>query len=307
MTLVLIVDDSPIDRALAGGLFQKQAKCDVVYAENGQAGLQLVLDQKPDLIVTDMQMPVMNGLELVEKLRKEEIQIPVILMTATGSEDLAIEALRVGASSYVAKRTLAQRLVDTARMVLANANEDREQNVLMGRLQTHSEIFQLHNRPEECRSMSRHLQTMLARIWNLSQTSRLRVGLALEEALLNALYHGNLEVSSSLKELPDNSFYDLVARRQSELPYCERLIEVTSVTTADESRYVIRDQGPGFDVANLPDPSDPENITRASGRGVMLMHAFMDQVHFNQRGNEVTLLKFRSNKNPSILRTSDSK
>ncbi len=293
MTLVLIVDDSPIDRALAGGLLQKQARCDVVYAVDGATGLQSIHDLHPDLIVTDMQMPVMNGLEMVAKLREESIQTPVILMTATGSEDLAIEALRVGASSYVAKRSLGKRLVDTARMVLASANEEREQNVLMGRIQSHAESFLLQNRPEECRSMSRHLQATLARIWNLTMTSQLRVGLALEEALLNALYHGNLEVSSSLKESPDNSFYELAAKRQNELPYCDRRIVVTSLTTPEEARYVIRDDGPGFDVANLPDPSDPENITRPSGRGVMLMHAFMDDVRFNQCGNEVTLVKTR--------------
>ena len=293
MTLVLIVDDSPIDRALAGGLLEKQVRCGVAYAEDGEAGLRSIRDLKPDLIITDMQMPVMNGLEMVAKLRKDGIQIPIILMTATGSEDLAVEALRVGASSYVAKRSLGNRLVDTARMVLAAAKEDREQNVLMDRLRSHGESFELNNRVEECLALSRHLQSTLARIWKLNLTARLRIGLALEEALLNALYHGNLEVSSTLKELPDNSFYELATRRQNEHPYTTRRIVVTSHTTADESCFVICDGGQGFDITTLPDPTDPENLTRPSGRGVMLMHAFMDDVRFNERGNEVTLVKQR--------------
>ena len=293
MTLVLVVDDSPVDRAIAGGLLQKQAHCEVVYAEDGESGLRAIRELKPDLIVTDMQMPLMNGLEMVAKLRKDSIQTPVILMTATGSEDLAVEALRAGASSYVAKRSLGKRLIETARMVLAVANEDREQTILMSRLQTHAESFRLHNRIEEVRSMSRYLQSTLATHWTLDRASRLRIGLAIEEALLNALYHGNLEVSSELKELPDNSFYDLAARRQSELPYSARCIEVTVVTTPAETQYVIRDGGSGFDLANLPDPTDPENLSRPSGRGVMLMHAFMDEVRYNDQGNEVTLVKKR--------------
>lgn len=293
MTLVLVVDDSPVDRALAGGLLRKEAACEIIYADDGETGLKSIRELKPELVVTDMQMPVMNGLELVAKLRKEAIQTPVILMTATGSEDLAVEALRAGASSYVPKRSLAKQLVETARMVLSIANEDREQSILMNRLESHSESFVLHNRIEECRSVSRHLQSGLARMWGLNQTVRLRVGLALEEALLNALYHGNLEVSSSLKELPDNSFYDLANQRQALLPYSARRIEVAAVTTRDEARYVITDGGNGFDVANLPDPTDPENLTRPSGRGVMLMHAFMTDVHFNERGNQVTLVKRR--------------
>ena len=294
MTLVLIVDDSPIDRALAGGLLKKEGGCDVAFAEDGASALDSIRDCKPDLIVTDMQMPLMNGLEMVAKLRKDGNLTPVILMTATGSEDLAVEALRAGASSYVAKRSLNKRLIDTARMVLASANEDREQSVLMGRLVSHCETFSLQSRIEECRSLSRYLQTSLANFWDLKRATLLRIGLALEEALLNALYHGNLEISSELKERPDNSFYDLAMVRQNELPYSARRIEVTVTTTPIETRYVIRDFGKGFDVSKLPDPTDPENISRPSGRGVMLMHAFMDSVVYNDRGNEVTLTKSRA-------------
>lgn len=294
MTLVLIVDDSPIDRALAGGLLEKQGNCRIAYAEDGQAALACIHDLKPDLIVTDMQMPVMNGLQLVANLRQDGISIPVILMTATGSEDLAVEALRVGASSYVSKRSLSRRLVDTARMVLTSAKEDREQNLLMARLRSHSETFELDNRVEECMSMSRYLQSNLSRIWNIDQTTRLRIGLALEEALLNALYHGNLEVSSELKERLDNSFYEQAAQRQNELPFSSRRIHVTSQMTANETRFVICDGGPGFNIKNIPDPTDPQNLSRPSGRGVMLMHAFMDQVFYNDRGNEVTLVKRRA-------------
>ena len=294
MTLLLVVDDSPIDRALAGGLLEKQTNYQLAYSFDGQAGLASIRELNPDLIITDMQMPVMNGLEMVSTLRREGIQTPVILMTATGSEDLAVEALRVGASSYVPKRSMAKRLVDTVRRVLAGANEDREQSLLMNRLRMHAESFELTNRVEECLSLCRHLQTSLARIWSLNLSARLRIGLALEEALLNALYHGNLEVSSALKELPDNSFYDQAAQRQNELPYSSRHIEVTSHTTLSEATFVIQDGGTGFDLTKLLDPTDPENLNRPSGRGVMLMHAFMDEVQYNEQGNQVTLRKRRN-------------
>lgn len=293
MTLVLIVDDSPLDRALAGGILGKGLDCRVIFAEDGAAGLQSIRDHRPDLVVTDMQMPVMNGLQMVAAARKEGVQAPIILMTAIGSEELAIEALQAGASSYVAKRSLSKRLLETARMVLSEAKEDREENLLMNRLRLNSESFQLNNRVEECRSLSKYLQKRMAQIWNLDQSTRLRIGLVLEEALLNALYHGNLEVSSSLKESSDSSFYDLASQRQNELPYKNRSIEIDVQTTTEETRFVIRDGGPGFDVKSLPDPTDPENLTRPSGRGVMLMHAFMDEVQYNEKGNEVTLVKTR--------------
>ena len=59
-------------------------------------------------------------------------------------------------------------------------------------------------------------------------------------------------------------------------------------------KFVIRDEGKGFDWCGLPDPTDPQNLLKVSGRGVLLMKTFMDEVNFNQAGNEVTLVKRRS-------------
>ena len=53
--------------------------------------------------------------------------------------------------------------------------------------------------------------------------------------------------------------------------------------------YTVRDEGPGFDPASLPDPTDPANLDRPCGRGLLLMRTFMDNVIFNDKGNEVTL------------------
>ena len=59
----------------------------------------------------------------------------------------------------------------------------------------------------------------------------------------------------------------------------------------DKAVFVVRDEGPGFDPTGLPDPTDPANLDKVTGRGILLMQAFMDQVAFNARGNEVTMIK----------------
>jgi anti-sigma regulatory factor (Ser/Thr protein kinase) len=63
------------------------------------------------------------------------------------------------------------------------------------------------------------------------------------------------------------------------------------------ARFVIRDEGPGFDPHKVPDPTDPENLERESGRGLLLMRSFMDSVAYNPTGNEVTLVKFPDSAN----------
>src|SRR5262245_32088399 len=125
MTTILVVDDSPMDRRLAGGLLDKTGEWDVIYATDGKDALVRLELDVPDLVVTDMQMPEINGLELVETVRKQYPLIPTILMTAQGSEEIAVQALHRGAAGYVPKKRLAEGLADTVQRVLSASREER--------------------------------------------------------------------------------------------------------------------------------------------------------------------------------------
>ena len=296
MATVLVVDDSPIDRQLVGGLLRQDTDWNVEFAEDGARALDVIRTMPPDLVITDMHMPGVNGLELVAAIRKGYSQIPVILMTGKGSEEIAVEALHAGAASYVPKRALAVSLIETSRRVLAVLQDDRYRAELLNRVELRTEHYQVENDVNLLLSLSRHLQQMLGDAWGIDRTDRLRSGTAFEEALLNALYHGNLEVSSDLKEIDHTAFYKLVEERRNSSPWRDRRIHVNVRLTAHEVEVAIRDEGPGFDPSKLPDPTDPENLDRPCGRGVMLMRAFMDQVSYNGQGNEVILKRARVRK-----------
>src|SRR5262249_47137962 len=119
----------------------------------------------------------------------------------------------------------------------------------------------------------------------------LRVSMALREALINAIEHGNLEVSSHLRERDDDSYVQEIRRRRDVEPYRNRRVMLSARETRDTVTYVIRDDGPGFNISSLPDPTDPENLLKASGRGLLLIRAFMDEVSHNSTGNEITMVK----------------
>ena len=108
MAKILVVDDSAVDRRFVGGLLKRQAEYSVEFAEDGSDALTKMRQQVPDVIVTDLQMPNRNGLELVSAVRMHHPGVPVILMTGHGSEGLAVEALHRGAASYVPKPQLAE-------------------------------------------------------------------------------------------------------------------------------------------------------------------------------------------------------
>lgn len=293
MTTILVVDDSTVDRTLAAGLLAKEPDLEVIQAADGKSALALIKVSAPDVIITDLQMPEMNGLELIAAVRKSHSHVPVIMMTSKGSEEIAVEALQAGASSYVPKRALSTMLVDTLQRVLSAMQENRKHSELMNRLSERNESFVIENDVNLLMALSRHLQSLLTDSWGLDRTDRLRIGTALEEALLNAMYHGNLEVSSELKEQDHQAFYTLADQRRLSTPWINRRIYVNCWLSPQEAKFVIRDDGKGFDPATLPDPTDPENLARPFGRGVMLMRAFMDSVSYNSTGNEVTLQRNR--------------
>src|SRR5205823_6004863 len=149
--------------------------------------------------------------------------------------------------------------------------------------------LELGNDPDLVPQVVAYFQDHLVRMGVCDGNAKVRVGIALEEALLNAIYHGNLEVSSDLRQDGGDAYQRLAARRREEEPYSPRRVRVRARLDGGQVRFVIRDEGPGFDVSKLPDPADPVNLLKLSGRGVLLIRTFMDEVAYNDRGNEVTM------------------
>ncbi len=290
MTTVLVVDDSALDRKIAGGIVEAEGM-QVDFAENGQEALDKIAQSKPDLVLTDLQMPVMDGLKLVRELKKRHSTIPVVLITRAGSEEIAAEALQTGASSYIPKRNLKRDLGRVLEMVLSAIETLREQEKVADLFQRSESYYVLGYDPGAPKALINHLQESLARANVGDGTDRLRLGTALAEALANAIDHGNLELDSELRKEDLKVYRETGNERVTRAPYRHRKVHVTARIRPGEATFVIRDEGPGFDPQQLPDPTDPENLLKPSGRGVMLIRTFMDEVHFNETGNEITMIK----------------
>src|SRR5262249_3981193 len=253
---VLVVDDSAMDRLLATSLIQKLGGWSVLTASNGAEALTVLQAQHPDLVLTDLLMPEMDGLELVQAVRTNHPLMPVILMTGHGSEDIAIKALRAGAASYVPKKSLARDLEETLDQVMTASKGYRDQRRLV-QFQTHLESnFVLENDATLIPPLVGHFEENLARM-NLCEPSGLvLLGVALHEALSNAIYHGNLEVSSELREQDEHGYYKLAEERRRNKPWGERRVYVTARMSRLEAVFVVKDDGAGFDPSALPNPTD---------------------------------------------------
>lgn len=298
MTSILVVDDSEVDRLLIAGLLRHLPLDDleIEFAAHGREGLQLVEQQAPDLVISDLMMPEMGGLELVQTLRREFPQVPVILMTAYGNEFTAVDAMEQGAASYVPKSQQAQRLGPTVQQVLARIEADRHRQRLMGCLARMECFFLLENDPRLIPPFVDFVQQTLAGVGPVDVTERVRLGVALEEALLNAICHGNLELDPQQlaeyrSELLSGQLPPLVEHRRWERPYRDRRVVVDADISTSGVRFVIRDEGPGFDLDAALGNDVSASFEAGRSRGLMLMRTIMDEVEFNDVGNQVTLVK----------------
>jgi CheY-like chemotaxis protein len=298
MATVLVVDDSAVDRKFVGGILSRDGKFKVEFAEDGSQALARMRETEPDLIVTDLQMPNRNGLELVAAVRMHHPSVPIILMTGHGSEDLAVEALHRGASNYVPKPQLGDRLLESVDEALNLAKSDKTYNELIACLNSCDFDFELENDPGLIDPLVELVQQMVAGMGLTDPTGRYRVGAALKEALLNALYRGNLEIS--FKEMQDTRESmlagkgdDLFAKRRANAPYSSRKIRVHIAMNPKQATFEIRDEGRGFDPSTIPAAGQPGSLDPESGRGLVLMRAFFDEVTFQDAGRQVTLVKRR--------------
>src|SRR5262245_36602984 len=278
---------------MAGAIIEQNLGWRVAYAEDGAAALAAMERETPRLVLTDLRMPGMDGLELVGAVRRQYPFVPVVLMTAFGNEEIAIQALREGAASYVPKKNQDRDLVPTLEQVVEAAKLERHQQLLVERLSHTESSYALDNDRQVIPALIRHVQEYLVRLQLCDPTERIRIGVALEEALLNAIFHGNLETSSELRQQDEDRYYRLADERSRQSPYRERKVYFTFRLVRTEAVFSIQDEGPGFDWIALPDPADPANLGRVGGRGLLLIRTFMDEVRFNEKGNRITLVKRR--------------
>lgn len=293
MPAILIVDDADMDRKQAAKYLRGlQAK--LTFASDGGDAWEQISRQPPDLIVTDLQMKPVGGMELLAKVRAEAPQIPVVVMTSRGSEETAVAALQLGAASYLPKRKLRQLLEETVQRVLGATRQRQLQHTLLEHRTRERVELQIENDLALVSPVVRLLTELGQDFGVFDGTRRIRISVAVEEAIVNAIVHGNLEVSSELREREDDEYHRLIEQRRKNAPWSSRKVRIVAEASPEMISYEICDSGPGFDLSTLKNPTDSENLLRNSGRGILLMRSFMDDVHYGQDGSQVRLIARRT-------------
>lgn len=127
--------------------------------------------------------------------------------------------------------------------------------------------FHLPSDPSLVASLAHYLSERAGRRWPNPSDEVGTLYVALDEALVNAVKHGNRNDPG-------------------------RLFHVSAEVSPRQARFVVEDEGEGFNPETLPHPRDPEQLLKSSGRGVLMIRSLMDAVEYNERGNRLTMIRF---------------
>lgn len=131
---ILVIDDAKAMRDFVADYVLKPKGYTPLLATDGIEGLQIAQEKQPDLIVLDLQMPAMSGMEMLQALRERGLDIPVVIATGHGSEAIAVETFRLGVRDYVVKPFQPHEIGKAIEHALAETRLRRERDELLAKL-----------------------------------------------------------------------------------------------------------------------------------------------------------------------------
>lgn len=288
---ILIVENDIVSRELLRIVVEKEGyeyKC----AEDGIQGLEMFNEFLPDVMISDIHMPHFDGISLIKRIRKVERNVIIIMITAHGNGQVALEALESGANNYLKKPVNLDELralLYRYKTVLESKLRKQDVSTLIKKQELRIEVASdLHYIP----TLAEFLANKVKHIYSPSELISLELGIS--ELLLNAVEHGSFSISAEDKKeaLKNNSLAELYHERKNNPLYADRKIHITFKKNALYCEWIVKDEGDGFDWRLLPTPDLSNLSSELQGRGVYISKLQFDDVQFLGNGNVVSAKKY---------------
>jgi anti-sigma regulatory factor (Ser/Thr protein kinase)/ActR/RegA family two-component response regulator len=260
---ILIVDNNDELRAMLEQVLRELGH-DVVATGDRAIALAREDLEEFDLIISDLTEDADAGVQLVSELKRKRLLVPIVVSSDEAQQPGLVKAFKMGAANFLRQPYNKEELRSIVDKTLSYKLRFVDDLKVLPYIREKID-FEL---PSDVTLMNGVLQYLVERLAKLGviKPERSNLFVALDEAFVNAVKHGN-------KNDP------------------AKLVRITAELSTKEARFTIEDEGDGFNVQEIPDPRDPENLFKTSGRGVLLIYNIMDEVYYNDRGNRLTMVK----------------
>ena len=288
---VLIVEDDFASREFLINLVKLEGY-KVFSAANGFEGITEYEKHKPDLIVSDIQMPKMDGLQMLKRLREQKSDAIFIITTAYGSEDYAIDALRSGANNYLKKPIERKNLLSLLKKYKSLVASRKLAKKAEGK------IIERFLKVEFSTNYN-HISSIVTQLINeikdnIAEIEKTNIELGLDELITNSIEHGNLEITYDEKQeaSDDNVLTELYKKKMSNPELANRKLIIEYSHNKNWFEWIITDEGKGFDWKSIPDPTEDGHLMDLNGRGIFITHFLFDEMEYIGKGNKVRIRKY---------------
>lgn len=292
---LLIADDTAEVLNFLQDFFVK-AGHSVFCARDGEEALKILQNEEIDGIFCALTMPKLGGLELLKEVQSANSRRPIVILCPPNDSENALNALQLGACDYLLKAINPLELQRTLDRVVSLQEGFHFSAYAMDHLLQETRTLEIGNDFTGLNRIIAFMTQDLPSYGILNQEQLFRMNMLLKEAIENAIFHGNLELRSEMRRENPELFYKTAAQKRDIDPYKDRKLILQYDISRNSAKYVVRDEGKGFVHADLLDPADPDNLLRIEGRGLIMIMNFMDEVFWNDRGNEVTMVRYRKRK-----------
>jgi serine/threonine-protein kinase RsbW len=260
---ILIVDNNDELRAMLDQVLRELGH-EVVATGDRELALEREDLDEFDLIISDLTEDEHAGMQLLSEIKRKRLMVPVVVSSDEAQQPGVVKAFKMGAANFLRLPYNKDELRDIVEKTLAYKLRFVDDLKVIPFVREKID-FEL---PSDVSLMNGVLQYLMERVAKLGliKPERSNLFVALDEAFVNAVKHGN-------RNDP------------------RKLVRITAELSSKEARFTVEDEGEGFNVQEIPDPRDPANLFKTSGRGVLLIYNIMDEVQYNERGNRLTMIK----------------
>jgi FixJ family two-component response regulator/anti-sigma regulatory factor (Ser/Thr protein kinase) len=290
---VLVIDEDLIYRSVMSDLLSEHMN--LVFVANFAEASQTINNNEFSMVISESEISDIDVVEMIIKLKTMKPNLYFVIITSKRDMKLAIEVMKNGAVDYLLKPFTIEDIANLVEKYLKFSVNKKFDYDLINIITEEKRTFIIPTNVHILGPFVYELMEMIKRFNEISKNDIFSIRLAVYEMLINAIEHGNLEINYETKKnllSAGVNYIEYLDSLSKNEPYTRRKIEISYQYYKTGIGFFIKDEGNGFDVKKFENRDIKDELLAMHGRGIIISKFNMDEIIYNEKGNEVQLKKY---------------